>query len=292
LKASLICDFRLAFLLFVVFEFLVLSLLLSEVVVMKQFSMRAALVSRALSVLFAVAFLFAAARAQTPDVDTSQYDARIREALAKVKRPNATDADKRALAAAYLERANFYYNAGVPMLYKLALGDFRRVLRYDPNNQEAKEKLDMLVSIYNSIGRPVPANGSDPNDDGLTENGTTNNVINNRTTNTESARRIRFAPGSNQRTVRGAVARSSVERYTINAQAGQKLTLRLKEKGATFRLINARTKETLKDAANVMEWSSELPETGDYIIEISTSQAKTNYTLEVTLGENVEVRSY
>ena len=99
---------------------------------------------------------------EKPDVDTSELDAQIVKAEAKAKAKGATEADKRAAAAAYVERANVYYNAGRPNLYKFALGDFRRALRYEPDNAEAREKLDMLVSIYQSMGRPIPNNGNEP----------------------------------------------------------------------------------------------------------------------------------
>jgi hypothetical protein len=92
-------------------------------------------------------------------VDTSAYDAKIKQAEAKAKSSTATDADKKAAAAAYLERANVYYTAGQPSLYKFALGDFRIALKYDPSNDEARAKLDQIVSIYQSMGRPVPSNG-------------------------------------------------------------------------------------------------------------------------------------
>ena len=68
-----------------------------------------------------------------------------------------------AAASAYLERANVFYNAGNPSLYKIALRDFRRTLRYDPNNEEARAKRDQIVDIYtNSLGRPVPDLGNEP----------------------------------------------------------------------------------------------------------------------------------
>jgi hypothetical protein len=94
-------------------------------------------------------------------VDTSAYDAKIKQAEAKAKSSSASDADKKAAAAAYLERANVYYTAGQPSLYKFALGDFRTALKYDPGNDEARAKLDQIVSIYQSMGRPVPSNGLD-----------------------------------------------------------------------------------------------------------------------------------
>jgi hypothetical protein len=92
-------------------------------------------------------------------VDTSAYDARIKQAEKKAKTTAATEADKRAAAAAYLERANLYYTAQQPSLYKFALGDFRTVLKYDPSNEEARAKMEQIVSIYQSMGRPVPTNG-------------------------------------------------------------------------------------------------------------------------------------
>lgn len=95
-------------------------------------------------------------------VDTSALDAKIEKLEAKVKGGSATAADKKTLAATYLERGNIYYNAGSPRLYKFALGDLRRTLKYDPENAEAQEKVNELVRIYNSLGRPVPTNGLEP----------------------------------------------------------------------------------------------------------------------------------
>jgi hypothetical protein len=95
-------------------------------------------------------------------LDTSALDARIAKAESKAKAKGATEADKHAAAAAYLERANVYFSAGQPTLYKFALGDFRRVLRYEPDNQEARAKMDIIVSIYHQMGIPVPENGNEP----------------------------------------------------------------------------------------------------------------------------------
>ncbi len=94
--------------------------------------------------------------------NTAEYDARIEKVSAKADAPAASAADKKAAAEAYLARGNVYRDAGNPRLYKYALGDYRRVLRYDPSNAEAKEKMDEIVSIYQSMGRPVPTNGLEP----------------------------------------------------------------------------------------------------------------------------------
>jgi hypothetical protein len=94
--------------------------------------------------------------------DTSALDKKIEQVEAKAKAPNAKPADKQAAAAAYVERANVFYNAGQPMLYKFALRDFRLALRYDPDNTEAREKRDQIVAIYQQMGRPVPDLGNEP----------------------------------------------------------------------------------------------------------------------------------
>jgi hypothetical protein len=95
-----------------------------------------------------------------PGIDTATLDAKIERAEAKAK--SGGQADKLAAAAALLERGNVYRDAGQPTLYKFALGDYRRALRYQPDNTEAREKMNEIVGIYQSMGRPVPENGNEP----------------------------------------------------------------------------------------------------------------------------------
>ncbi|HEY1402770.1 MAG TPA: hypothetical protein VGB05_01450 [Pyrinomonadaceae bacterium] len=95
-------------------------------------------------------------------IDTAALDTKIERAEAKAKASGATQADKLAAAAAYLERGNLYRDAGQPTLYKFALGDYRHALRYQPDNAEARGKMNEIVSIYQSMGRPVPDNGNEP----------------------------------------------------------------------------------------------------------------------------------
>jgi hypothetical protein len=97
-----------------------------------------------------------------PTTDTAALDKKVEQAEGKAKATKATQADKQAAAAAYLERGNFYYNAGNPSFYKFALRDFRRTLRYDPNNEEARSKQQQITDIYQSMGRPVPDLGNEP----------------------------------------------------------------------------------------------------------------------------------
>jgi hypothetical protein len=104
----------------------------------------------------------AGSSAKPSGLDTAALDAKITKAEAKAKASGATQADKLAAAAAYVERANLYRDAGQPTLYKFALGDYRHALRYQPDNAEAREKMNEIVSIYQSMGRPVPDNGNEP----------------------------------------------------------------------------------------------------------------------------------
>jgi hypothetical protein len=95
--------------------------------------------------------------------DTSELDAKIEVlvATARLNPAGTSTEEKSAIAAAYLRRANVFYAAGQPKLYKLALGDFRRALRYQPENAEAQNKRDQITSIYESLGRTVPENGNE-----------------------------------------------------------------------------------------------------------------------------------
>jgi tetratricopeptide (TPR) repeat protein len=94
--------------------------------------------------------------------DTAELDARIKKAAEKAKAPAATAADKKAAADAYLARANVYWSAGQPRLYKYALADLRQVLKYDPDNAEAQQKINTIVGIYQGMGRPVPEVSPEP----------------------------------------------------------------------------------------------------------------------------------
>ena len=101
------------------------------------------------------------ASATKPPVETPAMDAKIEKAEAKAKAAGASDADRKAAARAYFERADFFRGEGSPALYKFALADYRRGLRYDPTNEDARGKMDEIVAIYKSMGRPVPELGNE-----------------------------------------------------------------------------------------------------------------------------------
>lgn len=92
-------------------------------------------------------------------VDTSKEDAAIMDAEKTVRgKPSDVEA-KRALGSAFFKRASLLTEA---RQYASALGDYRRALKNDPSNTEAKEWIDRIVSIYNSINKESPKEGEEP----------------------------------------------------------------------------------------------------------------------------------
>ncbi|HEX8137822.1 MAG TPA: tetratricopeptide repeat protein [Pyrinomonadaceae bacterium] len=92
-------------------------------------------------------------------VDTSKYDAEIKRLEEKARKSSADQATRLALAKAYTDRGDAL--TGVRQ-YRAALGDYRRALRNDPNNEQAKQMSGTIVSILQSMGRDVPPEGQEP----------------------------------------------------------------------------------------------------------------------------------
>ena len=93
-------------------------------------------------------------------IDTKDFDATIASAeVALKKTPNDT-AIKKKIADAYFARGMALTQPA--RQYASALGDFRRTVKYDPTNAEAKEWIDRIISIYDSINRSYPSEGEEP----------------------------------------------------------------------------------------------------------------------------------
>ncbi|HEV2913300.1 MAG TPA: hypothetical protein VGX92_08290 [Pyrinomonadaceae bacterium] len=92
-------------------------------------------------------------------VDTSGYDAQIRQLEAKAKKNPADRQTRLALGKAYTDRGDAL--TGVRQ-YRAALGDYRRALRLDPDNAQAQQMAGTIISILKSMGRDVPAEGQEP----------------------------------------------------------------------------------------------------------------------------------
>ncbi len=92
-------------------------------------------------------------------IDTKEFDTAIASAeVALAKRPSDSVA-KKAVAVAYFKRAEALTEA---RQYASALGDYRRAVKHDPSNVEAKDWIDKIIMIYGSINREYPKEGDEP----------------------------------------------------------------------------------------------------------------------------------
>lgn len=91
--------------------------------------------------------------------DTSEYDAAVKSAEKALAGKPSDEKLKLALGTAYLKRATALTEK---RQYASALGDYRRTLKYDPSNAEAKQWVEQIINIYKSIGRSYPAEGEEP----------------------------------------------------------------------------------------------------------------------------------
>ena len=92
-------------------------------------------------------------------IDTKKFDGVIDSAEKNLAK-NANDPKAKNVAAeAYLDRANALTAA---RQYASALGDYRRVLKYDPSNDEARDWIEQITSIYASMNRDAPKEGEEP----------------------------------------------------------------------------------------------------------------------------------
>jgi type II secretory pathway pseudopilin PulG len=101
-------------------------------------------------------------------------------------------------------------------------------------------------------------------------------------------KRIRFAKGRNSTVVSNAVLREDVDQYIVGAKAGQKMkvTITSLEHNASFEISKPRNEGTLQGAGfddDATKWSGELPETGDYLIEVAPTRGNATYRLTVEI---------
>jgi tetratricopeptide (TPR) repeat protein len=92
-------------------------------------------------------------------IDTKEFDAAIASAEVALGKKPSDNAVKKALGAAYFNRAEALTKA---RQYASALGDYRRALKHDPSNAEAKDWIDKIIMIYGSINREYPKEGEEP----------------------------------------------------------------------------------------------------------------------------------
>jgi tetratricopeptide (TPR) repeat protein len=92
-------------------------------------------------------------------IDTKVYDTAIATAEVAFKKKQDDAAAKKALAEAYYKRADALTAA---RQYASALGDYRRTLKYDPENKDAKDWIEKITMIYGSMNKEAPPEGQEP----------------------------------------------------------------------------------------------------------------------------------
>lgn len=95
--------------------------------------------------------------------------------------------------------------------------------------------------------------------------------------------RIRFPQGAENILVAERVAPNLIRRYLVNAQAGQLLTVEVEEGGVYFD-VRFPDGELVADAVNLTFWQAQLPEGGDYQIDVRSDDAA-DFTLRVSVTE-------
>ena len=96
-------------------------------------------------------------------------------------------------------------------------------------------------------------------------------------------RQVRFAGGSNSTVLRGRIARGTSHIYRVHAREGQEMAVVLNTGDDTSFTISGWNSGILEDADGVRQTVVELPETGEYVIQIGTD-VTANYTLEITIN--------
>lgn len=94
---------------------------------------------------------------------------------------------------------------------------------------------------------------------------------------------IRFRRGADAAVVSGRIVRGTTHQYRVRARAGQEMTVVLKTGRRTAFTVSVRHAGILEGADGVRQAVVELPETGEYLIEIGTD-VTAGYTLEVTIN--------
>lgn len=100
-------------------------------------------------------------------------------------------------------------------------------------------------------------------------------------------KRVRFPRGRTTTILKNSVVRGTRDRYTLGARAGQQMTVHITsiEKNAVFTIYTPAggTLAGAGEGQDAMDWSGELAQSGDYVIEVGGTRGNATYTLEVTI---------
>ncbi len=120
-------------------------------------------------VVFAAALLFGCSEPKVDadkmnhaneQVNRGEYEEGIKTLDELGKKSPSDPALKQSRVQAHMKYATFFmYNDSIApkVKYPTALKHYREALKLDPSNADAKEQAQMIVDIYKSMGREVPA---------------------------------------------------------------------------------------------------------------------------------------
>ncbi|MEK6280976.1 MAG: hypothetical protein AABN95_11540 [Acidobacteriota bacterium] len=104
---------------------------------------------------------------------------------------------------------------------------------------------------------------------------------------TGTTKRVRFPRGRTTAVLKGAVVRGTQDQYILGARRGQTMIVHItsREKNAVFAILgpNATALDGAEEGTDAMDWTGELPLTGDYSIWVGPTRGNATYTLEVTI---------
>jgi tetratricopeptide (TPR) repeat protein len=92
-------------------------------------------------------------------IDVTAMNADIQKAEKNHEKDPKDAQAKKDLAHAYFVRAFALTEAAQ---YRAALGDFRKGLKLDPDDEDAKKMHDQIISVFKSIDREPPKEGEEP----------------------------------------------------------------------------------------------------------------------------------
>ena len=101
-------------------------------------------------------------------------------------------------------------------------------------------------------------------------------------------KRIKFPRGSSSTVINNAVLRDEIDQYILNARAGQRMKVDISsvENNASFQITRPDKTQLLPGASfddDATHWNGELPETGDYVIEVAPTRGNATYRIKVEI---------
>ena len=84
--------------------------------------------------------------------------------------------------------------------------------------------------------------------------------------------RVTFASGKAGTTVTGQLTPNQIQRYLLQAKRGQMLGVKVLQGGVSFSTIAPNGQRLSNSTTSTKSWQGRLPQEGDYIVEVSTSQ--------------------